>query len=137
MKHIDIPAPVTMVQIDDEPILVNGAKWIVTFQDFLWGRLIDVAYSTDGDAIDLKIETKKRVKAMPKRGVLELEDAQHKKLQTVCDNPHPTTGYRPDIVHNYQTFRAAVKNASSTPPKKKATTRKKTTTRKKKTARKR
>lgn len=122
MKYIVVQPPIAITNIAGDRLPdERGEPAEVSFKDFVLARLVDAKF-TDGlqgmEAALLVFETRNRVLAEFERkdDVLALEDEQYKRLaKSVAE---PTGGYNPQIQHNLPPFLLAVRDASSTDPRK-------------------
>jgi hypothetical protein len=115
MKYIKVPEDVKLTTWSGEVMKdQSGEQAVITFKDFVVGRLMDPKFSKDMSTILRAVEIKGRLEKMEK--VLMLEDIDFELLADATRSPSPQYSYNPAISHCLVAYLKAITEASSVEP---------------------
>lgn len=117
MRYIPVLSDIQLTEVNGEPILNDGKQVTCPHIDFLFGRLADQEFSSDIDSIAIGLVIREKLLAKPKEWLV-LEDAHWQKLCNSCRAPRSngSTGYNPQLAHNFHDAIQAVLKASDQDP---------------------
>lgn len=117
MKYIKVLEDIPIFNLSgDRMIGDDGSPAIVTFRQFVLGRLGDPKFSEDIHAIIAAVEIKKQLDYA--NGVLALENDHHQRLAAVTERPSPQSAYHPAVAFNLLPYMQAITNPADAPPEK-------------------
>jgi len=115
-RYVTIPAPVTIVDDDGEPVLQsNGKPHVVHFREFLLSRTRDATiFGASLDAIIAMNAIESEFRGKGEGEVVKLPSAEWDLLKAACEKP--TGGYNPGIAGQIVSMPLAVRNAPDKQP---------------------
>ncbi len=115
MKYIKVPESVKLTNWYGEEMKgQDGSPAVISFREFILGRLMDPKLSKDMSTILRAFEIKTRAEKMSE--YLMLEDADYALLSDVVSSPSPQAPYNSLISHCLVPFFKAVTEATSIEP---------------------
>ncbi len=112
MKYITIPSSIDLYNVQGDRIHdERGTPQYMTFEHFIYGRLVDPAFGCDMAAVCSVVEVKTQMKGA--NGVLALENVDWERLAEATRHGK----YHPLVAHCLLPFMKAITEASSEKPK--------------------
>ena len=116
MKYVKVPGPVTVCDIEGNPVLFEGKPEAITFERFVLARLTDPKFAVNMANVLAAVSIRDALKSI-KDGVLELENEHYDLLCDLVQNPSPQAAYPAGLAHNLAGFMVAlVRDASDKRP---------------------
>lgn len=107
MKYIRVPEPVTVCDIEGNPVLFDGKTEAITFERFVLARLTDPKFAVSMANVLAAVAIREAVKN-PSDGVVELENEHYDLLRELVEHPSPQAAYPAGLAHNLAPFMLAV-----------------------------
>lgn len=108
MKYIPVPGPVTVCDIEGNPIVFqNGQNETITFEKFILARLTDPKFASSMANVLAALSIRDAVKSI-KGGILEVENEHYELLKELIQNPSAQAAYPAGLAHNLAPFMIAV-----------------------------
>lgn len=108
MKYIPVPGPVTVCDIEGNPIVFqNGQSETITFEKFVLARLTDPKFAASMANVMAAVSIRDAVKAI-REGVLEVENEHYDLLKELVQNPSAQAAYPAGLAHNLAPFMIAI-----------------------------